>query len=197
MKNSTVDDLISCNHLLMYVKGSSDKGLFFKYEAFAFQDSRIVSITDASHAADYDVSSSGKLLGHRSQSGRLLCLCGKEFIEHGSGHVHILGYHSTVVKRVCRSTLQAETLSMLAGYEEAEHVRGVLHGLRNTNHDAKMIQAMDSIEIHLLTDCRSLEEHPKQAGLHTVNDKRLAIDLCGLRQLVWQTQSGSRGSSLQ
>ena len=55
---------------------------------------------------------------------------------------------------------------------------------------------MDSYTINLLTDCRSLEEHLKQAGLHTLADKRLAIDLCGLRQMVWRRQGEEVGDPL-
>ena len=36
----------------------------------------------------------------------------------GTGHIHLLEWKSQVIRRVCRSTLQAESLSMLAGYEE-------------------------------------------------------------------------------
>ena len=52
--------------------------------------------------------------------------------------------------------------------------------------DKTLTEAMDARELIMLTDCRSLEEHVNQAGLHTVADKRLAIDLCGIRQLVWR-----------
>ena len=51
--------------------------------------------------------------------------------------------------------------------------------------DPKMVEAMDKHRIVMLTDCKSLEEHAKQPGLHTVNDKRLAIDLRGVRQVIW------------
>ena len=37
-----------------------------------------------------------------------------------------------------------------------------------------------------LTDCQSLHDHGKQAGLHIVSDKYLVIDLCGLRQMLWR-----------
>ena len=35
---------------------------------------------------------------------------------------------------------------------------------------------MDKIHVELCTDCRSLEESVNQTGLHTVGDKRVAID---------------------
>ena len=196
MKVATVGDLIACNSLLNYVKKTSDLGLHFAYDAFDYNDMQIVSITDASHAADYDVAGDGRLLGHRSQSGRVLGLCGSKFLESGEGKIHILSYHSNVIRRVCRSTVQAETLSMLSGYEEGEHLRAVLDGMHHADVDNKLVRAMDTYNLHMLTDCRSLEEHLKQAGLHTVGDKRLAIDLCGLRQMVWRDHGQEVGDPL-
>ena len=196
MRVASVGDLVACNALLNYVKKTPDLGLFYEYGAFDMEKMQIVSITDASHAADYDVAVDGRLLGHRSQSGRILALCGPEFLKTGEGKVHVLTYHPTVIRRVCRSTLQAETLSMLGGYEEAEHLRAILYGMHHEGTDHKLIGAMDRYNIHMLTDCRSLEEHLRQAGLHTVQDKRLAIDLCGLRQMIWRQKGEEVGDPL-
>ena len=113
LKTCTVDDLLSCNQLLSYVKSTPNKGLFFPYGAMEIEDAKVLSITDASHAADFDTSQDGKRLGYRSQAGRLLVLCGHDFLENSGGQVYILGYHSNVIRRVCRSTLQAETLALI------------------------------------------------------------------------------------
>ena len=185
MSKALVEDLIMCNQVLNYVKKTPDKGLFYKYKAFDLEDMTIYSITDASHAADYDVSKTGEPLGHRSQSGRVLLLGPSEFGRTGRGCLHVIEYHSSVIRRVCRSTLQAETLSMVAGYESSEHLRMVLYGLRNPEGTPEdVVKGMDAYKINMMTDCKSLEQHLKQAGLHTVMDKRLAIDLSGLRHCM-------------
>ena len=196
-KKATVQDLVDCNALLRHVQETPDVGLFYKYEAFDFDKAIILSISDASHAANADVSKSGKTLGHRSQSGRLICLAGPDFIKNGSGVVHPIEYHSNVIRRVCRSTLQSETLSMVQCYEEAEHLRSVLHGLRHDHqgHEWK-IPAMDSTHIYQLTDCRSLEAHLHQAGTGTTGDKRLAIDLSYMRQVLWRGCGEENGDPL-
>ena len=108
MSKALVEDLIMCNQILNYVKKTPDKGLYYKYKAFSLEDMTIYSITDASHAADYDVSKTGEPLGHRSQSGRVLTLGPSEFGRTGRGCLHVIEYHSSVIRRVCRSTLQAE-----------------------------------------------------------------------------------------
>ena len=116
-KKATVQDLLDCSRLLRYVQDTPEVGLFYGYEALDFDKAVIPSITDASYAANFDVGREGEPLGNRSQSGRLLRLASAEFMENGTGRVYPLEFHSNVIKRVCRSTLQAETLSMVQGFE--------------------------------------------------------------------------------
>jgi len=105
-----------------------------------------------------------------------------------------------VIKRVCRSTLQAETLSLLLGSEEADHLRNVCHGLQCDQQKMKqgewIVEAMDNMEVIWYTDCKSLADHIKQAGLQVVSDKRLAIDLSGLRQMAWRQKGELYGDTL-
>ena len=82
---------------------------------------------------------------------------------------------------------------MVIGYESAEHLRMVLYGLRNPETKKEnIVQAMDAYKIVMMTDCKSLEQHLKQPGLHTVMDKRLAIDLSSdnwygdFRARIWE-----------
>ena len=154
MQKAIVDDLIQCNQVLAYVKRTPHKGLFFKYEAFKDEDLTIYSITDASHAANFDIAKNGEPLGHRSQSGRVLALGPRSLATTGEGHLHVIEYHSTVIRRVCRSTLQAETLSLIAGYEEAEHVRTVIHSMNGGNVRGSLVGAMDATPLVMMTDCR-------------------------------------------
>ena len=74
---------------------------------------------------------------------------------------------------VCRSTLQAETLSLLLGSEEADHLRFVLYSIKGPNHHRAnwTTDAMDEIDVDWFTDCRSLFQHVNQSGLHVVTGK--------------------------
>eukprot|EP00439_Symbiodinium_sp_Y106_P075641 s1781_g15.t1 len=183
---AVVGDLITCNNLLNYVKKTPDRGLYYHYRAFDDQEQVIYSITDASHAADFDVAANGTPLGSRSQSGRVLTLGSRSLMETGKGRLHVIEYHSTVLKRVCRSTLQAETQSLIAGYEEAEHLRTLVWSMANVENDKDLICSMDKTTLLMMTDCKSLEQHLRQPGLSTVAGKRLAIDLSAMRQLIWR-----------
>ena len=195
---ATIGDVKYANSIISLAQKTKDFGLTYPICAFQFEDLMIVAIQDASHAADFDVSLSGEKLGHRSQSGRLLCVADKSFEQSRTGHLLIVEWHSTVIKRVCRSTMQAETLSLLSGAEEAEHLRYVVHGLYEPHPEQAgwELRALDGVMVDWYTDCRSLRDHTTQAGLHTVTDKRLAIDLCGLRQQIWRVPGELHGDPL-
>ena len=55
---------------------------------------------------------------------------------------------------------------------------------------------MDYIHVDLYTDCRSLDKYVNQSGMHSVSDKRLAIDLTGIRQQIWRRQGEETGDPL-
>ena len=77
-----------------------------------FADLVVVAVQDASYAADYDLSASGKKMGYRRQSGRILCLANRTLLDTLEGDLYPIEWHSTIIRRVCKSTLQAESLSL-------------------------------------------------------------------------------------
>ena len=186
------------NRLLNHALETRDRGVHFPSDAFEFEDAVILSINDASHAASYDATREGHVVGHRSQSGRLLALTSMKFLETGEGKVHLLQWSSTVIKRVCRSTLQAETLSLQLGSEDAEHMRQLLYVVKNKATALKRtenyINAMDETVISWYTDCRSLSDHLTNVNAAAVSDKRLAIDLTSLRQELWRERGNLVGN---
>lgn len=113
------------------------------------------------------------------------------------GHLFLVDWRSTVIRRVSRSTLQSETLSLVLGSDEAEQLRCNLYGIKwNLKAEEDYVKAMDTIKVMWITDCRSLYEHVVHAGLQNVSDKRLAIDLCSLRQMAWRQQGEMVGDPL-
>ncbi len=193
-----VQDLIQANKILSLSLASKDKGIFYKAKPFRFEDSILLSVNDASHAASFEEVKPGHIGGHRSQSGRLLFLASPQFYEEGKGHVHLLEWHSTTIRRVCRSTMQAETLSLQLGSEECEHVRQVMYALKNyPNYGSpskNYVAALDHMTCLWITDCRSLRDHMLTPGMSEVSDKRLAIDLTALRQEAWRSVGASVGN---
>ena len=170
-----VQDLVEANRLLDFAVKTRDRGIFYSCKGPKVNDSIILSVTDASHAASFTDLGGGRLGGNRSQSGRIFALAPRDYTQKGDGTVSLLAWTSTTIKRVCRSTMQAETLSLQLGAEEAE-----LKGKE------RYVKACDAMTIGWLTDCRSLYDHLLQPGMSEVTDKRLAIDLTALRQDVWR-----------
>ena len=181
-----VKHLIDANKLLHHALQDRDKGIFYAKGAMKFESAIILSINDASHAASVEAIGEGVVAGHRSQSGRLLALADPSFATTGKGSVYLLEWHSNTIRRVCRSTLQAETMSLQLGSEESEHVRQILYEIKNeaaeTPKADRCTRAMDSTTSLWLTDCRSLSDHLTNCSGGEVSDKRLAIDLTSLRQ---------------
>ena len=95
---------------------------------------------------------------------------------------HLLEWQSASLKRVCRSTLQAEVLSSMVGSESAQQVRFLLYSLyhprpQGDRGGAWKIAASDSKVIAWVTDCFSYLQYLSSIIPNTVSDKRLAIDL--------------------
>ena len=61
--------------------------------------------------------------GHKSQCGYVVGLTLPELCSGTSTPVHILETHSGSIKRVCRSTLAAESNAVLMGAQAADYIR--------------------------------------------------------------------------
>ena len=111
---------------------------------------------------------------------------------------HVLSWQSTIIRRICRNTLQAETYGVNFAIEEGIRMRAILaevHGklpnLRNGEERTR------SFKQHIwITDCKSLEEHLKSDTMNKVDGKRLSIDIQALRQLIWKNAEGEEQDDL-
>ena len=188
----TLQDLINTNKFLAAAQKTTGNGIRFFKKKFNFETAVLLSVTDASHAAELHVSQVGKPDGHKSQAGRFLFLADKMPTLEEAANVHVLEWSSHTIKRVCRSTLQAEVLSSMDGSESGQYVRNLLYAMAHPRDDegdrgrAWKIWASDSRVLHWLTDCRSFTEYMSSGGQGIVSDKRLAIDLTALRQDIWR-----------
>ena len=186
----SVGDLLEVNKLLSAAQKTKDNGVRFYKHVIDFDNAVILSVTDASHAAELHINAQGKEKGYGSQGGRFVFLANSLPSASNAIYVHPIEWSSSSLKRVCRSTLQAETLSSMIGSESAQHLRTVLYGSLHEkppgrDHDWQ-IQSMDSRYVYWLTDCRSLVDFMGTLSGNSVSDKRLAIDLTTLRPELWR-----------
>jgi phage FluMu gp28-like protein len=103
-------------------------------------------------------------------------LCGKKFRNYRTKKIRAcwIRSQSKLLRRVCNSTLQAETLSMLAGFD---HAVAMKEALTELGFDVRLI---------LLSDCGSLVDYLKKQHVQSsvTSSKRLEIDLELIRQAI-------------
>ena len=123
---------------------------------------------------------------------RMTFLTGPDSFDKNGVEVHLMiGCSSTIIGRVCRSTLQAETYALSDGVEESLRLRAALadaHGVfLRTDWEYHTARFMRNV---WMIDCNSLNDRLRNPTFTKCSDKRLSIDLAALRQMVWLTPDG-------
>ena len=114
----------ACNTLLREAKETASQGLLYKSGAFDFNKALMLSISDASWANDSKIVES-KVFPKRSQYGRIKALADPKLWDAESGVIHLIGWKSSLIKRVCRSTFRAETHAMIYAAEASDKIRAM------------------------------------------------------------------------
>ena len=121
-------------------------------------------------------------------------LTGPDSFDKNGMEVHLIGYSSTIIGRMCRSTLQAETYALSDGVEESMRLRAAWadgHGVfLRTDWEYHTDRFMRNV---WMIDCNSLNDHLRNPTFTKCSDKRLSIDLGALRQMVCLTPDGELG----
>ena len=190
--NPHIRDVIALNKAIKMIKDEASTQIVFRSfdeRHFSFEQAEIFCCVDSSFGNIDDAQ-----LGERtkSQSGYVLGLCSSgvgEFAD--AGFVHVLEGHTGAIKRVCRSTLAAESNGFLIGAEAAEYLRMIL--LELDTHDFK-IGRIDPIaegrHTHVFTDAGGLQAAlSKEGGLPA--DKRIRILLAQIRELIGNSSDPS------
>ena len=136
------------------MKGENVRNMFPKLSSL--KEMRLVVYTDASF---------GNLNGVDSCGGHIVFLADEE------DRAAPIAWHSGKIKRVVRSTLAAETVSLLAGIEEAIYLRELLTFCLGVK-----------VPIMAIVDNRSLMQSIQST--HLVDEKRLRIDISAVKEFV-------------
>ena len=187
----TIKDMRECNKVLEYAQGTSTEGIHFASEGISWDDAVVTSISDASFCNEKIVID-GVVEDDRSQQGYLICLAPAGIVNMMQAVIHPLGWSSTHIHRICRSTLMAETFALNKAIEAGTRLRAAIVDMKGLldirNWEESAALAMGHC---WMTDCESLYEHLMSQRLNTIENKRLAIDLKALRQFIWE-RSGDR-----
>ena len=119
--------------------------------------------------------------------------------------IHRLSWSSTRTRRVCRSTLMAEAYALSNAVEHGLRTRTTIVDMRGQLNIRQWEETASAAMGHVwFADCESLFAHLISPDTKQVDNKRLAIDLSALKQLIWDNRydcdeevAGSKGDYLR
>jgi hypothetical protein len=190
-KAPTLATLKLANKTVEIAKDHSKQGIRYGAGVVDWDNMIIVAMADASHSNELEVIGT-KTEAYRSQSGRLLMLASPSILKGDELQYHLISWSSTIIRRVCRSTMQAETYSMSNMIEEGDKFRaGLVDAINGITPTAWEREASEKMRMRWLTDCRSLHDALKKPVMGKIADKRLGIELAALRQSIWRNKDHS------
>ena len=198
--SGTVADIRDANKTVEYAVRTHDRGLTFRSGMLDWTTPGALLnlvVTDASHANESEemiVNETTSLEHHRSQSARMVFLTTEALWKGDRGHIHPISWSSNLVRRVCRSTIQAEAYTLQAGVEDGDVVRAAVTDIFGRL-DLKRWEATSAgfMRQIWMTDCKSLESTLKNPKCNKHSDKRLSIEIASLRQDLWRKKGDDAG----
>lgn len=158
-QNPTVSDLLKAQKLISRLKSTR---CYISFPQLADVSGwRVLVFTDASLGNLSD--------GVSSAAGCVVC------VVDGNGNCSSIAWGSSKIRRVVRSTLSAEMLAMVEGADLAIYLRHIL---------TELIATKWPIPIHAIVDNKSTVDTVHST--HSVDDKRLRIDVGYVKQLLEQ-----------
>ena len=182
ISGATVAILHDANAVVQLAQQGIENKLIFPGGHLTWGEVGIITVTDASFSNEKN---------YKSQQGRFHFLGDINEIKDPkttSYRVMPLGFASSTIRRVCRSTLQCEAYSLQAGQESGDKLRGALAELMGQLDSMKtwLDDSRSCIPQLMLSDCRSLTDHLASEVLGRVADKRLGIELQSIHESLWQ-----------
>ena len=123
---------------------------------------------------------------YKSVGGYFILIANPEILEEGgTGRANILCYHSSLTKRVCRSTLAAEASHLAEAVEAGDWVIVLLEeALSGELNLAAWPEIIEKRRRAYITDARSVYDYLEKDATSTSSDKRMAIEGALLRETV-------------
>lgn len=153
LKNATIKDIKSINKSIRKAKAKESN---IKFNNIGnLKQGEIICFTDASFR---------NLKGEGSQGGHIIFLKGNE-------NFSPITWQSKKIKRIVKSTLAAEALALDEAADSCFYLKTLLQEITGQN---------TGYPITLKTDSRNL--HDAVHSTKTIEDRRLKVDICSLRQ---------------
>merc|ERR1712078_715975 len=165
--DKTVRALKHANKVVSQAHTSKSSHIIFRRLPCSIMDLSVRVYTDASWA---------NMPGLRSQSGQVFVLSAPGDDESFKGNA--IHWRSSRIKRVCRSTFAAETLSFVDAMDEGIATAQLLQQWIRP-------KSAKQVEVEMLTDCRSLVDSMQQIS-PSATEKRLELDLLSIKENIEQ-----------
>jgi len=191
--SSVVQDLLDANRLIENLQSESRRGLTFK-PGLDYRTAIIIIIADSSHAQEEEyVDDWQELEQFRSQGAHLIAIADPCIMQGKPGMFHPLSFGSGVVRRVCRSTVQAEAYNLDLCVEEADLIRAAIADIYGKLDTAKWEDsAAEDRHLCWITDCKRVQDALCRPVLSKITDKRLGITFPAMRQSLWRKKGGGK-----
>ena len=186
VQKPTLQDLILANETVAKLQKTSKRGISYR-KGVKWTSCVVAAAADAGHGGTTIVLDEWmEREAFRSQGGKLIFLASPDAIAGDVFHVSLIAFGSSVLKRVVRSTIQAEAYNLQQVVEEADLIRAAVVDswglLDRRNWEESAASHMKSV---WFTDCNSVKTALSKPIVKTI-DKRLGIELASLRQQLWR-----------
>ena len=202
LKKPVIEDVMKCNRVVKYIKEEQpDECLTFLSGAIRWPsvpgapiEICVASVSDASHGSEDEYLPLEDVREpFRSQGAKLNFLAGEEMLTTEAAGLHVISFGSNIVRRVCNSTIKAETYQLQLVVENGDLVRASIadaHGLLDRT-DWEASAASFCLQVWF-TDCMSCHQTLQKPIQSKGMDKRLGIELAALRQCLWRSAGEGR-----
>lgn len=170
-----IKDIVDLNKAVKMLKETPDTKWTFRSSSITLEECVVFVCADSSFA---------NLDGHKSQCGYVIGLASKEIAEGQEAPILLLEANSSSIKRVCRSTLAAESNAFLMAYEAADYVGSLVRELLHPGVSLRNLEKEYArVPVYAFTDAKSLESTiNKDAG--QPSDKRVKILVAQVKELL-------------
>ena len=191
-KHPTFSDVKETNGVVRLAQKGKDYALQFPWLDYGLDEMVLLVFHDAAWANAVPTEENPEVLpeelhpgtGIYSQLGHVLILTRRGVLEGRECGGIICLWRSHACPRVCRSTFAAETMSALEGIEQAMAFRAMLAGALYKN-GVSEATSRSVLPVVAVTDCKSVfDAVHRLGGPKAPSEKRLMVDLAGLRQLI-------------
>ena len=186
VQRSKTDTCVADLLLLKQYVGLARRGADFRQRYWSDVDLKsgvILHLADSGHANG--TPDHNDELKYRSVGGYFIMIANPGILKGEEARANVLAYHSTLTKRVCRSTLAAEASHLAEAVEAGDWIIVLMEEALTGYVDLKnWDKIIEQRERAYATDARSVYDYLQRDAMSTSSDKRMVIEGALLRETV-------------